>query len=196
MGFRRADCVARDQHPFEHAVRIAFQHAAIHECAGIALVRIADDVFLRAHRFGYRAPLQARGISSAAAPAQTTLGNLVDHFALRHLRQRFDQGGVSIGGDVVFNALRIDHPGIFQHDLLLPLEEGHIGGTNQPRYGLTREAVQYGGRVRCFDLLIKNSIAGRDQRAFGAEPHTADALHLATIFGAAASDFLVQRVLD
>ena len=91
-------------------MRIALQHAAIHESAGIALIRIADDIFLCAHGFGYRAPLQAGGISSAAAPAQTTLGNLVDHFALRHLRQRFDQGGVSIGGDVVFNALRIDHP--------------------------------------------------------------------------------------
>ena len=46
----RADRVGRDQHAFEHAMRIAFEHAAIHERAGIAFVGVADDVFLRADR--------------------------------------------------------------------------------------------------------------------------------------------------
>ena len=46
----RAHRVGRDGHAFQHAVRIAFQHAAVHERAGVALVGVADDVFLRARR--------------------------------------------------------------------------------------------------------------------------------------------------
>ena len=32
--------------PFEHAVRVAFDHRAVHERAGVALVGVADDVLL------------------------------------------------------------------------------------------------------------------------------------------------------
>ena len=42
----RTDGIGGNQHAFEHAVRIAFEHAAIHERAGIAFVGIADDIFL------------------------------------------------------------------------------------------------------------------------------------------------------
>ena len=46
--FVGADGARGDHQAFEHAVRIAFHHAAVHERAGIALVGIANHVFLRA----------------------------------------------------------------------------------------------------------------------------------------------------
>ena len=41
-----ADRARGDHQPLEHAVRIAFHHAAVHERARVALVGVADDVFL------------------------------------------------------------------------------------------------------------------------------------------------------
>ena len=56
----RADRVGGDRHAFEHAVRIALQHAAVHEGARVAFVGVADDVLLLLAGLGDRAPLQAR----------------------------------------------------------------------------------------------------------------------------------------
>ena len=43
-----ADRVAGDDHALEHRVRVALQHRAVHERAGVALVGVADDVLLLA----------------------------------------------------------------------------------------------------------------------------------------------------
>ena len=74
-----ADGVGRNRHAFDHAVRIAFQDAAIHERAGVAFVAVADDVLHVAGGLGHRAPLQSGRITAAAAPAQAALGDLLDH---------------------------------------------------------------------------------------------------------------------
>ena len=66
----RAHGVGRDGHAFQHAVRIAFEHRAVHERAGIAFVGVADDVLFLLAGLGHGAPLEARGIARAAAPAQ------------------------------------------------------------------------------------------------------------------------------
>ncbi len=73
-----ADGVGGDGHAFEDALRIALQDAAVHESAGVALVAVADDVFLGAAGLGDRAPLEAGGIAAAATAAQAALGDLFD----------------------------------------------------------------------------------------------------------------------
>ena len=110
-------------------MRIAFQHGAIHEGAGVAFVGVADDVFFLLAGLGHRAPLQAGGVAGAAAAAQSAAHHLVDHLVRRHLGDGVDQREVAVVRDVVFDALGIDAAGVFQHDLLLPLEERHVGGT-------------------------------------------------------------------
>ena len=45
-------------------------------------------------------------------------------FCVEHL----GQGLVAVAGDVVLDLLRVDHAAVAQHDLLLPLEEVHVGG--------------------------------------------------------------------
>jgi len=81
--FAGAHGIGGDGHAFENAVRIAFEHAAVHERAGVALVRVADDIFLRAFRLRDRGPFQTGGITRAAAAAQTALDDGV-HDLLRH----------------------------------------------------------------------------------------------------------------
>ncbi len=43
----RADGVRGDGEPLEDAVRVRFEHHAVHERAGVALVAVHDDVLLR-----------------------------------------------------------------------------------------------------------------------------------------------------
>ena len=66
----RADGVGGDGHAFEDAVRVAFEHGAVHEGAGVAFVGVADDVLLLLAGLGDGAPFQAGGIAGAAASAQ------------------------------------------------------------------------------------------------------------------------------
>ena len=40
-----ADRVGGDDHAFDHGMRIAFQHAAVHERARVAFIGVADHVF-------------------------------------------------------------------------------------------------------------------------------------------------------
>ena len=79
VALARAHGVGGDGHAFDHAVGIAFQDAAVHERAGVALVAVADHVLHVAAGLGYHAPLQAGGITAAAATTQAALGDLLDH---------------------------------------------------------------------------------------------------------------------
>ena len=40
-----ADGIRGDGHGLDDAVRIAFEDAAVHECAGVAFIGVTDDVF-------------------------------------------------------------------------------------------------------------------------------------------------------
>ena len=114
--------IGRDGHAFNHAMRIAFQNAAIHERAGVAFVAVADHVFQVAAGLGHRAPLQAGGIAAAAAPAQSAFGDLLDHAVGRHLGERRQQRLVAVARDVVVDLFRIDVAGVLEHHVHLLVE--------------------------------------------------------------------------
>ena len=71
VAHRGADRVRGDGHALDHAVRVAFQHAAVHEGAGIAFVGVADDEFRRrlADCAG-QLPFPPGGETGAAAAAE------------------------------------------------------------------------------------------------------------------------------
>ena len=71
--------VRPDSHALQHAVRIAFKHAAIHERSGVAFVGVADDVLLIAHSLAQELPFQARQKAGAAASAQLGRFDLLVH---------------------------------------------------------------------------------------------------------------------
>ncbi len=55
-----ADGEAADEHAFNHVQRIAFQHAAVHERAGVAFVGVTDKVAGGVGRFGAHFPFLRR----------------------------------------------------------------------------------------------------------------------------------------
>ena len=66
----RADGVAADDHPLDDVERIALEHAAVHERAGVALVGVADDVVGSCRRPRAHRPLLAGRKAAAAAAAE------------------------------------------------------------------------------------------------------------------------------
>ena len=120
--FAGAHCVGCDRHAFNYTLRIAFQNAAIHECARVALVAVADHVLHVAGCFGNRAPLQSARIPAAAASAQAACCDLVDDAIRCHVSQGGHQCPVSIAGNIIVDLLRIDLAGILEHHVDLLIE--------------------------------------------------------------------------
>src|SRR3569623_1259442 len=78
-----ADGVTGDGHAFDQRVRVVTQDVAIFECAGLAFVGIADDIFLTRRIARHEAPLKAGGKARAAAAAQRRDFQLADDFFRR-----------------------------------------------------------------------------------------------------------------
>ena len=115
-----ADGIASDGHGLQHRVRVALQHGAVHESAGVALVGVADHVLLVSLGGGGKLPLLARGEARAAAAAQTGLEHLVDDLFGGHLGEDLGQGLVAVKGDVLVDVFRVDHAAVAQR-------QAHLG---------------------------------------------------------------------
>ena len=95
-----ADGVTGDGHRLQHGVRVALEHRAVHKRAGVALVRVAYDVFLIRNALGGKVPLRAGGEARAAAAAQTAVGDELDDLRRRHLGQTFAERLIAVHRDV------------------------------------------------------------------------------------------------
>ena len=202
--------VSRDGHAFQHAVRVALQHAAVHERAGIPFVGVANDVFLLAGRLGDRRPLEAGRIARAAAPAQPALDHRIQHFLGGHLPQHVVQGLVTVGRDVGLDALRVHEAAVGQHDGHL-LREERMLRVAALHLGLAAfECADERSRVFRRDLLVKRPLALHanlnrcalamrvhlHQRALAAQLHAADPAHFDLVFQAGLFDRFVQGLFD
>ena len=74
----RAHRVAADRHALDQRVRVVAQDVAVVAGAGLALVGIADDVFLARRVARHEAPLHAGRKARAAAAAQAGGLHLLD----------------------------------------------------------------------------------------------------------------------
>src|SRR5208283_3141703 len=177
-------------------VRVALEHAAVHESAGVALVGVADDVLVLPLVLGDRPPLQPRGIPGATPAPQAAAGDGVDHLRGIHLSNYFVERAIAAGRDVRFDALGLDRAAILQHDRLLAGEERPAGITPP---GGHRAAVQSGhdrGRLVGTDPFVKDALGIElDQGALATEPHAAHGAHLDRGAQARALDSLLQPLL-
>ena len=80
-----ANRARRDHQAFNHAVRIAFHHGAVHERAGVAFVAVADDILLGRILNARRFPLASGRESAAATAAQAGFEDRLADLLRRHL---------------------------------------------------------------------------------------------------------------
>ena len=67
----RTDGDGCDDHALQYGMRVTLNHRAVHERAGIPLIRVADHVLDVRRRSPAEIPLGCRGKTGAAAPAET-----------------------------------------------------------------------------------------------------------------------------
>ena len=177
-------------------MRIALQHAAIHESAGIALIRIADYVFLSSRSFEDGAPLQARWIACAAPTSQAALHHLLDHLSWQEFGEHVDESAVTGGGNVIFNPFGIDNSAVFQNDFGLTLEKWSVCGAKQPFYRLRFEAIENLSCVTRRNIFVEHAGISRNQRSFRTQPHASHALGLAALFQTSRRNLFIESILN
>ena len=155
---RGADRVGGNGHAFDHAMRIAFQHATVHEGPRIAFIGVADGELGLAGRLAGQFPLLPGAKSGPAAAAKARNPHRLDDLVGTILCDDLGQGLVTVAGDVIFDPLRVDHAAVAEHDLDLPFEEIHLGrvghlaavgpAMRQPRDDLPAKHVLVDQRAR------------------------------------------------
>ena len=95
-----ADGERTDDHALDDGMRAALHRRAVHECAGVALVAVADDVFGEDIVAGGCAPFAPGGEAGAALAAQAGFLDFGDDLVGRH-GKRLLQALVATACDVV-----------------------------------------------------------------------------------------------
>ena len=137
-----------NHHALDHPVGITLHDASIHECAGIALVAVADHIAGGLLLTGHLAPFPPGGEACTAPAAESGLGDGVDDGFRGHFKHGGFKGGIGPDRQGVFNMLGVDMTAVFQHqpgllgvegDLLLGLIDLAAGMEHQPLHGLAPE---------------------------------------------------------
>ena len=118
---------ARDYHALYHPVRITLHDRAVHECAGIALVAVADNVFDGCFFMSrYLSPLLAGREASAASAAQDGVGYFLDDVLRLHIKKCFLKCGITADCYVFLNALGVYVTAVLKRHAGLLAIEGDI----------------------------------------------------------------------
>ena len=95
-------------------MRIALHKAAVHECAGVALIPVGDDILDITGGIVGELPLLAGGETRPPTASQPGLGDFLDDRLGLH-RERLAQRLITADGDRLLDGLRIDHATVAQH---------------------------------------------------------------------------------
>ena len=118
------DGIARDGHGLDDTVGVALQHAPVHEGPGVALVRVAADIFLYLAPFpAGKAPLQSGGEACSAPAPQAGVQHDLDHLVRRQFGQALLQCRIAVPGNVLVNVLGVDDAAVAQGNAQLLLVE-------------------------------------------------------------------------
>src|SRR6266540_2482223 len=114
-----AEGITCNRHRFQDGVWIAFEHNAVLESAGFALVGVADNVFLGAVSHADKFPFAPGGEACTTASLQARFLDSLDYLLRSHLAQGFTESLISILGDKLFDVFRVDAASALQDDALL-----------------------------------------------------------------------------
>src|ERR1035438_5485090 len=114
-----SDGVRRNGKAFQNAMRVGLEHGAVHECAGVAFVAVADDVFDGVRLRATERPFAGGRETRSAAPAQAGIGDGGDYLFGGQLLTAAFEGAVAVARQVVVDVERIDFAAVLQHDPFL-----------------------------------------------------------------------------
>ena len=115
--------VAAYGHGLDDAVRVALKHGAIHERAGVALVGVADDIFLIRLILSREAPLESGRESAAASAAKAGVLDYLDDLVRGVFGQALCESLIAVHGYVFVDIFGVDDAAVAQRDSLLLLIE-------------------------------------------------------------------------
>ena len=116
------DRVSGDHHALDDCERISFKDRTVHECAGIALVTVADYIFVITLRIVCELPFAAGRETGAAASADTCSQHFVDDILGRHGKRSL-QTLEGTHAERFLDVLRINDAAAMQGDTSLFLIE-------------------------------------------------------------------------
>ena len=122
----RTDGVAGNGHCLNYGVGIALEYAAVHVRSGVALIGVADNVLHVVFNVLGELPLHPGREAGATATAEAGVLELRDDVVRTQLRKRLGEGLVSLSGNVLVNALRIDEAAVAKDNAELLLVEAHV----------------------------------------------------------------------
>ena len=120
VAFLGAGGYAGNYHALDHPVRITFHYGAVHKCAGVALIAVADDVLHGSVLVSCNLrPLFAGGEARAASAAQTRLRYLGNYLVRSHVKQRLFKCGISAFGYIFLGTLGVYMAAVLEGDVKL-----------------------------------------------------------------------------
>ena len=152
-----ADRAGRDDHPLDHRVGVALQDAAVHECAGVAFVRVADQVLRAALGRPAKSPLDSGREPGAAAASEPGGLHLLDDLLGRHLPQGLGLSLIPVLLEIVLEARGVDEPVVAEDEPLLLLVERHVVVVDDLLAGARVRVEQIVDDLTAQDRLIDNA---------------------------------------
>ena len=121
--FSGSERIACDHHALDDFEGVAFEDRTVHECAGVALVAVADDVFLVGLDVGRELPFAGGRESSAATAADTRGQDFVDDLLRGHRGEDFLEAFEGVVAEGFLKKVRIDERAAVEGDADLLLVE-------------------------------------------------------------------------
>ena len=173
---------------------------------GSPFVGVADDVLGEILRAPGELPLQAGEEAGAAAAAQPGVFHLAHHVLGRHLVQHLAQRSVTVAGDVLVDAFRVDEAAVAEGDADLFAVEGDVVVQRQglvldrllvgqafDRAALEQRLLDHLGDVARLHLAVEDALGvDHHDRPHGAEAAAAGGHYAHFVGQAAPSDLALH----
>ena len=170
---------------------VSFENAAIHECAGISLVAVAEYIFAVAPGTSGKFPLAAGWKSRAPAPPQPGVFYFLDNLLRSHFRQRPHQRLIAVARNVIIYFFSVNNASVSERAQLLKPEKGDIIharhgllfgriSVHQPLHRPALQQMLFNKYRHVFrrEPLIENTLRiNNHDRSCGAEAVTASCHH-------------------
>ena len=122
-----ANTVGTDEHALNEGVWVGLNDSAVHECTGVALVGVADEIFLVSLGVPGCSPLECGGEAGAAASAEACNVNLLNDLLLGPvLFQNLTDSGVAVPGNVLVDVAGVNKTAVPQRNAGLFLQEARV----------------------------------------------------------------------